>query len=271
MDACEIVITSRDNAQVRAARAVRDGRQRELIFIEGRRLCDEAMSAGLIVEEAFFTEEFARDERHATFLQILRRAVGDRSYLVSERVIDFISDTKTPQGVVLLARRPAARANVLESLTEKNPMLVILHRVNNPLNAGSILRTAEAAGAHGAITTIGSLDIFSAKALRGAMGSSFRLPVWTGAAYAEVLAWCRARKIVAVATDVRGERLYSEVDWRKPVALIIGAEASGLTVDEAVAADEAVRIPMHAPVESLNVGVAAAILLYEAARQRNSF
>ncbi len=271
MDAGEIVITSRDNAQARAARAVRDGKQRELIFIEGRRLCDEAISAGLIIEEAFFTEEFARDERHAPILQALRHAIGDRSHIVSERVIDFISDTKTPQGVVLLARRPAAQASVLESLTKKNPLLIILHRINNPLNAGSILRTAEAAGAHGAITTEGSIDIFSPKALRGAMGSSFRLPVWTKASYAEALAWCRARKIVTVATDVRGERLYSEIDWRKPVALVIGAEANGLTNDETAAADEAVRIPMHAPVESLNVGVATAVVLYEAARQRSSF
>ena len=271
MSADEIVFTSRDNAQVRSARAVRDGKQRELIFVEGRRLCDEAISAKLIIEEAFFTEEFARDERQAPLLQALRHAVGDRSHIVSERVMDFISDTKTPQGIVLLARRPAAQASVLESLTEKNPVFVILHLVNNPLNAGSILRTAEAAGAHGAITTIGSIDIFSPKALRGAMGSSFRLPIWTGANYAEALAWCRAREIMTIATDVRGERLYSEVDWRKSVALVIGAEANGLTNDETAAADEAVRIPMHTPVESLNVGVAAAVVLYEAARQRSIF
>jgi len=266
----EPVINSRDNQFVRVARAVRDGKQRELIFIEGKRLCDEAISAELIIEEAFFTEEFALDERHAPLRQDLRRS-GCRTYLVSERVLDSISDTKTPQGIVLLARRPAAQTSALEKAIKETPLLIILHRVGNPLNAGSILRTAEAAGACGAITTIGSIDIFSPKALRGAMGSSFRLPVWTGAEYADALAWCRARDIAIVATDVHAARLYSDFDWTKPAVLVVGAEANGLTTNEAAAADETVRIPMHAPVESLNVGVATAVVLYEAARQRHSF
>ncbi len=270
MSARETVINSRDNRQVRAAREVRDGKQRELIFIEGKRLCAEAISAGLIVEEAFLTEELARNERHEPLHRELLRS-GCRTYLVSERVLDSIADTKTPQGIVLIARRPAAQASALEKAINNTTLLVILHRVGNPSNAGSVLRTAEAAGACGAIITTGTVDIFSPKALRGAMGSSFRLPVWAGAEYAEALAWCRARGIAIVATNVRASRSYSDFDWTNPSALVVGAEASGLTIDEAAQADEAVSIPMRAPVESLNVGVAAAVVLYEAARQRNSF
>jgi len=267
VSARETVINSRDNQLVRAARAVRDGKQRELIFIEGRRLCVEALSAGLIIEEAFITEEISLNERNEALHRGLLRS-GCRTYFVSERVLDSLSDTKTPQGIVLIARRPAAQTSALERAINKTTLLIILHRVGNPSNAGSILRTAEAAGACGAITTVGSVDIFSPKALRGAMGSSFRLPVWTGADYAEALAWCRARGITIVATDVRAARLYSDFDWTNPAALVVGAEASGLTIDEAAQADEAVRIPMHAPVESLNVGVATAVVLYEAMRQR---
>ncbi len=269
MSASETVIKSRDNAQAREARAVRDGKQPGLIFIEGARLCEEALSAELNIEEAFLTEQFLGDERRASLLQALRRA-GCRQHIVSERVFHSIADTKTPQGIVLIARRPLAQAHTLEKALMETPLVVILHRVGNSSNAGSILRTAEAAGACGAIITAGSIDIFSPKALRGAMGSSFRLPVWTGTNYAEVLAWCRARDISIVATDVRAARLYSDFDWTKPAALVVGAEASGLTIDEAAQADEAVRIPMCSPVESLNVGVATAIVLYEAARQRSN-
>lgn len=267
MSAREPVINSRDNQLVRAARAVRDGKQRELIFIEGARLCYEATRAGLVIDTAFLTEQFMSEPRHAGLVQALSETAG-RVRTLSEQVFDSISDTKTPQGVVLLARRPSTQMDVIENAIEKSPLLVVLHRVGNPSNAGSILRTAEAAGACGAITTVGSIDIFSPKALRGAMGSSFRLPVWTGADYAESLAWCRARGITIVATDVRAARSYSDFDWTNPAALVVGAEASGLTIDEAAQADEAVRIPMRAPVESLNVGVATAVVLYEAMRQR---
>lgn len=269
MKTSEPVINSRDNQLVRAARAVRDGKQRELIFVEGARLCREATRAELVIDTVFLTERFMGEPRHAGLVQALGDAAS-YTRIVGERVLDSISDTKTPQGVVMLARRPSTQMEVLENAVEKAPLLIVLHRIGNPSNAGSVLRTAEAAGACGAITTAGSIDIFSPKALRGAMGSSLRLPVWAGADYAEALAWCRARGIAIVATDVRAEHLYSDFDWRKPAALVVGAEASGLTIDEAAQADAAVRIPMRPPVESLNVGVAAAVVLYEAMRQRQS-
>ncbi|MFN2453842.1 MAG: TrmH family RNA methyltransferase [Pyrinomonadaceae bacterium] len=260
---------SRDNALVRKARAVRDGKQRELIFVEGVRLCEEALHARLFIEDALCTERVAQDEGCAPLLQALRDA-GVFVRLASERVMDFICDTKTPQGIALLAHRPAARAAAFEKALH-NSLFVILHRLNNPANAGSILRTAEAAGANGVIATAGSTDMFSPKALRGAMGSSFRLPLWTGAGFSEAIEWCRARDIKTVATDARATRLYSDIDWTKPKALLVGAEAGGLTEDETAACDEVIHIPMRAPVESLNVGVAAAIVLYEAARQRSNF
>jgi TrmH family RNA methyltransferase len=143
-----------------------------------------------------------------------------------------------------------------------------MHRINNPSNAGAVLRTAEAAGACGAILTEGTTDIFSPKALRGAMGSSFRLPLWTNAPFQEALAWCKEQGINTICADLRAGRAHTEIDWTQPSALVVGAESTGLTTEEMGDTVEAVRIPMHAPVESLNVAVAAAIALYEAARQR---
>ena len=132
------------------------------------------------------------------------------------------------------------------------------------------MRAAEAAGATGALTTCGSADLFSPKALRGAMGSTFRLPLREGVRFYDALSWCASRGIRTVSMAAAPTRAYTEIDWKGASALIVGEEGAGLEGDEIAAADEAVHIPMRAPVESLNVAVAAAIVLYEAARQRGS-
>jgi TrmH family RNA methyltransferase len=270
----ERAITSRDNALLKRARAVRDRRLSELIFIEGLRLCEEAVTASLSIEDVFCTERFAEDERGGRLLQRLANAAG-RISILSDQVFASVSDTKTPQGIAILAARPQtsletfARSESFAHSQAQTPLLIIMHRINNPSNAGAILRAAEAAGATGAIATAGSTDLFSPRALRGAMGSSFRLPLWTGAGYEEILDWCREGGIRTVCADVRAARSHTEIDWTIPRALIVGAEAAGLDSGEVSAADEALSIPMRAPVDSLNVAVASAIVLYEAARQRS--
>jgi TrmH family RNA methyltransferase len=263
----EQVITSRDNERVRHARSVREGKAVGEIFIEGVRLCEEAARARLVVKDVLHTEELSRDERGAQLLSDLKKTRA-RAAVVGEKIFASLSDTKTPQGIIVLAARPQTDASVLEQALNEDSLIVILHQLNNPANAGAILRTAEAAGACGIIATAGTTDLFSPKALRGAMGSSFRLPVWTDAQFSEALKWCAARGILTICADVRAARSHTEFDWTISRALIVGAEASGLSDDEIAQADEALKIPMRPPVESLNVAVAAAIVLYEAARQR---
>jgi TrmH family RNA methyltransferase len=266
----DTIITSRDNQLVRRARAVREGRVQGQIFIEGLRLSTEAARAALDIDRVICTQAFARDERGASLFQLLGKA-RERLALVSESVFSSLSDTKTPQGVIILAARPhTGRAALEQRDTITTPLLVVMHQLNNPANAGAILRTAEAAGATGAVTTAGTADIFSPKALRGAMGSSFRLPLWTGASFDEVLGWCRQRAVRTVGSDLRATQTHTALDWTKPSALVVGAEADGLRRAEAAALDEQVRIPMRPPVESLNVAVASAVVLYEAARQRGN-
>ncbi len=260
------IITSRDNALAKRARAVRDGKVRDLIFIEGVRLCEEAVRAGLTIQDVICTEELS-DADGALSLGALKKRAG-RVAIVSEQVLAYLSDTKTPQGILFLAARPQAERSALDRSSDEPTLIVVMHRINNPSNAGAIIRTAEAAGATGVVATEGSTDLFSPKALRGAMGSSFRLPLWTGAGFSEVLAWCAQRGIHTVAADIRSTRAHTDVDWTVSCALIVGAEASGLSAAEKAEVDEAIRIPMRAPVDSLNVAVAAAITLYEAVRQR---
>jgi TrmH family RNA methyltransferase len=250
-----MIITSRDNSLLRQARAVRDGKVDGLIFIEGLRLCEEALHSDLSLEAVIFSEEIARKERAASVIAELSR-VADRVAAVSEKLLESISYTKTPQGIVVIGKRPdTSEARLAEAMNE-TPLLLVMHEINNPVNVGAILRTAEAAGATGAI------------ALRGAMGSAFRIPIWNGAPYREAIEWCNGRELFTIGADARATASYTDVNWDQGCALILGPESAGLSPDELSAARQTVSVPMYGQVESLNVSVAAGILLYEAARQR---
>ncbi len=287
-------INSRDNPLLKRARAARDGRERELIFLEGLRLCEEAARvSSLTIDAVLFTKKLSDDERGRKLLAVFERA-HRRAGQVDEKLFASLSDTKTPQGIIVLAERPrtdgetfarriatepqpiiathqTTGANPTDTACEAVvPLIVIMHRINNPANAGAMLRVTEASGATGVITTAGSTDSFSPKALRGAMGSTLRLPLWTDVDFADALAWCAACKIGTVGTDVRAEQTHTEIDWTMPRAIVLGEEGRGLTTDEAWATDQRIKIPMRAPVESLNVAVALGVILYEAARQRGS-
>lgn len=260
-------ITSRDHSLLRLARSVRDGKTPEFVYAEGLRLCEEALRSGLQIEAVIVSEELAAKEKAAELVSKLAEA-SNKAATVSEKLLESISYTKTPQGIVVLASRPNSSQEHFATKQKEPALIVVMHRINNPVNVGAILRTAEAAGATGAIATQHTSDPFSPKSLRGAMGSAFRLPIWFGPAYDEALAWCGERGIQTVCADVHAATSYQEVDWKRASALILGPESMGLSREEVAAADQAVRIPMHPTSESLNVAVATGVLLYEAARVR---
>lgn len=262
----EETITSRKNPLVARARGVREGREKGLVFVEGVRLCEEAAGAGVEFDFALVSPSVEESERGAALVRRLRES-GQRLVRASESVIASVADTKTPQGVVAIAKRPRTGVEAI-ARTSATPLVVIIHAANNPSNMGAMLRVAEAAGATGVITTKGSTDPLSPKALRGSMGSAFRLMLWTGATFEEAIRWCADNKIRTVATSAGAPRTHTEIDWTHPRAVVLGPEAAGLSEREARAADERVRIPMRAPVESLNVAVALGVILFEAARQR---
>lgn len=261
------MIKSRQNPLIQRARDASRGATKDTLFIEGLRLCEEAARSALACEDALYTEKFAADPRGARLLAELKR-LNPCFHIVSESVFASLSDTKTPQGIVLLAQRRATDRATFEKSLRPDPLLVVLHRVNNPANAGAMLRVAEAAGATGVIATAGTTDLLSPRALRGAMGSSFRLPLWTNADFAEVVSWCGAHGIRTVSADLAARQAHTALVWTGAFAVLMGAEAGGLADEEARVADERIRIPMQPPVESLNVAVALAVILYEAARQR---
>lgn len=260
-------ITSRDNPLLRRARAVRDGKIIETIFVEGLRLCEEALDSRLSIEAIIYSEEIVRKERAAQLIKRVERATS-KIAVISEKLLQSISYTKTPQGIVILAARPHLDQKAFNKRQAHDPLLLVLQGINNPINVGAILRTAEAAGVTGVITTMATSDPFSPKALRGAMGSVFRLPLLNLGGYREAIDYCNQRQIQTISADVSATKMFSEVNWRVSTALIMGPESSGLSPDEVALTAQAVQIPMCKPVESLNVAVAAGVILYEAARQR---
>ena len=213
-------------------------------------------------------------------LESLRR-VQCRGALVSKQVMEAIADTQTPQGVAAIVSRPYLELDDL--FVNKPDLLLIADELQDPGNLGTIIRTAEAAGASGLITTRYTVDPFNDKAIRASMGSALRLPIVTGASRADITGRCADHKIKIIASRAtaglaqgviedaaRADRikLCAEVDMTVPIAFIVGREATGIPEATQGEADEFVHIPMAEGVESLNVAVAAAILLYEARRQR---
>ena len=260
-------ISSRDNPKIKQARKVRDGLIDRLIFVEGLRLAEEISRSGLIISDVFYTENFAQTERGRDFLQT---AETSKLTEVSGKIFDSLADTVNSQGIIVICEKPETNQNIIESNLAKSskfPLLVLLHQINNPANLGAILRTCEAVNVSGVITTENSADTFSPKALRGAMGASLRLPMWTNADFYEVLSWAKLNDFTSVCADVSATKSYLEVDWRKPRLLVFGSEAHGLSAEELDKVDESLLIPMENAVESLNLAVSAGVILFEAKRQ----
>ncbi len=245
-------ITSRDNPRLKQIRKVRDGKDRNSVFIEGLRLAREAMRSPVEVTEAVFSRGF---EFAGEFAGVPNRIA------LPERIFDSLADTKNSQGVILVARRPESnRESFARRSSDRTSLL--LNRVNNPANLGAILRTCEAAGVADVIISEGSADPLSAKSLRGSMGSALRLNLWEGAGFREAVDWARGSGLAPTATDISGSTDFREAEKSRKRLIVFGSEANGLSPDELAAMDEVIVIPMKNQVESLNLAVAAGIILY---------
>ncbi|MGH9798939.1 MAG: TrmH family RNA methyltransferase [Blastocatellia bacterium] len=262
------MITSPANERLKHARRVRDGRE-DLIFVEGERLIEECLLSGLALAACFHSPE--PSPRAQTILAELADR-GCPLLPTADAVLATISDTVNSQGLIVLAERPTATIEqVLSSSSATARSLVVcLDAVQDPGNFGTILRTAEAAGASGVIALKGSVDPFAPKTLRSAMGSAFRLPIATDVSPEELLAKARAAGLKIVATAAEGKNVYSNFDWRQPAVIVLGNEANGVRQELLEKCDEQISIPLNGAVESLNVAAAAAVILFEAARQKSA-
>jgi RNA methyltransferase, TrmH family len=280
------LLTSRDNRWLKRFRVCLAGEQISedgFVGVEGVRLVEAALYSGLPVAALLVSDS---GERH---LGRLRASLSPDMQILrtTDRLFAGIADTQTPQGVAVLVRPATA---TIKDVIRGVALLVVLVGVQDPGNVGTILRSAEAFGATGAVTcsavAIGTANPFAPKALRASAGSALRLPILQGMSPAILLAQLRVSGVklyAAVSDHCAQERRQTdavpplvrpwEADWKSPAALLIGNEGAGLPAEVVRAADARVSIPqtpatLPAGVESLNAAMAATVLLYEAMRQR---
>jgi RNA methyltransferase, TrmH family len=273
------VITSRDNKWLKQFRAALRGtgpRDGEPIAVEGPKLIEDALRSGLEADALLVSEGGERE-----VVRILRAAGASEAGIARSRVLRTtdklfarVAGTDTPQGVAALFRqREWGFDDLLRgpgTMRESSPLVVVLAAVQDPGNVGTILRSAEAFGATGVVAARGTADPWSPKALRASAGSALRLPVLRGLAIPVLLAQLKMAQVkIYVARSARADRA-GEADLREPAAIFVGNEGSGVPAEVERAADGIISIPMAETVESLNAGVAASLVLYEAARQRNA-
>jgi TrmH family RNA methyltransferase len=242
------------------------------ILLDGVHLVQEALACDVPVELAAFS-----DRQVGNVLSPLGRLAkdvrtrGGKAILVSEAVLAAISPVQHPAGVVAIGRARATDVRVVFSAAcDKGPhlpLVVVLAGLQDPGNVGAIVRAAAAFGAAGIVAIEGTANPFSWKALRGAMGGTFRLPIAARGTASDVIAAARDHDVRIVAAVPRGGTPLPRVDFHRPLAIVMGGEGAGVSSALMTAADLSLTIPMRAPVESLNVAVAAALVLYEAARQ----
>jgi RNA methyltransferase, TrmH family len=185
---------------------------------------------------------------------------------ISAALMDALSESKTPQPVMAVVKMPE---HSLDALFSRDPgLIVIAHQLQDPGNLGTIIRTAEAVGASGMAITPNTVDPFNAKAIRASMGSILRLPIVHIGNLTAFLKTCKQRGYQTAATVLTGDKTHFDIDLRKPTALIFGQEGAGLPQEITSNIDLHIRIPIADTIDSLNVATAAAVILYEAMRQR---
>lgn len=255
------MITSTSNVQVKnIAALLKKGKERQAqgaFVIEGRKMFEEAMRDGLL-QKAYFSETYFK-ENYET------QAPSCAYEVLSDAVFASTAETVTPQGVLAIVKMPEYR---LEQMLNANAPLLLLEDIRDPGNLGTMLRTAEAAGVGGVILSREAVDIYNPKVIRSTMGAVFRVPFLYADDFIGLLSLLKKEGVHVLAAHLKGTKNYNEADYSGRVGILIGNEANGLSEEAANLAEEKVLIPMAGEVESLNAAVAAALLMYEAARSR---
>jgi TrmH family RNA methyltransferase len=254
------MISSLSNTNVKYVRRLQTDRRfrhREHVYVaEGTRWLGELVANSTVLRQVYYTEQWLAEADHAGILAQVRA----RKQAVRKDVMLAMSATETPPGVLAIVEIfPLA-------IPPQLSLLLILDGVTNPGNLGTILRTAGAAGVDAVLLSPGCVDLYNPKVVRGAMGSHLRLPAHP-MEWAEIARLTERMRVWLSTVDAPVS--YTAIDWKKPAALIVSNEAHGSSEMAYRLAGDTISIPMWARTESLNVAIATAVILFEAARQRN--
>ena len=254
-------ITSPSNPKVKRLLALQQKssarREAGLFVVEGRRELQHCIDAGFAVDTVFVCPSLLSSALGA----------GAKVFEVSEEVYAKIAMREGTEGVVAEVQMPERR---LEDLAlPENPLVMVLERVEKPGNLGAVLRSADAAGADAVLVCDPLTDLWNPNLIRASVGAVFTVPC-VACSSQEAIAWLKARGIRILTAQLQDSSLYYDCDMTVGTALVMGTEATGLTGQWRQAADAHIRIPMLGALDSLNVSVSAAILLFEAVRQRRN-
>lgn len=268
------MITSTSNPKVKQIvqwqTKAKQRRQDDIFLAEGLKMFEEAPTE--LIREVYLTQSLLQhlESRKETYDKShdIEEKLRDIGYeTVTEEVFSRMSDTRTPQGILTVLRRPAYSPERL--LQGDSPLLVLLEDIQDPGNLGTILRTGEGAGITGVIMSAQTVDIYNPKTIRATMGSVYRVPFLYVDDMAATITALREKGIHVYAAHLQGQAYYDSFSFREGTAFLIGNEGNGLRRETAELADSYLKIPMEGQVESLNAAIAASLLVYEAHRQRN--
>lgn len=249
-------ITSKDNRIYKTCEQLLLKKYRDRLgryIIEGENLLGEAVKNGAEIETVLLRRGCDK----------LPSGLADKAFMLDERLFDKLAQTETSQGIMAIVAKPTAdKADFIG----KSGNFIVLDRLQDPGNIGTILRTADAAGYTLAVAMKGTADIFSPKTVRAATGSLFRMPVVFMDSNSELVEFTRAAGKKLTATCFDTQCYYFDVDLTDNIALVIGNEGNGISSEIIESSDIKIKIPMHGNIESLNASVAAGILMYEAVR-----
>lgn len=262
------MITSTSNGKVKRLvnlKKKRKARDEENVFlVEGSRMFREAPLQKL--REIYVSETFSKKER--AVLDEMTAGSKTQAEILSDTVFAYVSDTKTPQGVLCVVEQMNHLPE--QVFAGENPNLLVLDNLQDPGNLGTIIRAAEGSGVTGIVLSKDCVDVYNPKVIRSTMGSVYRMPFYYAEDLLQAIDRMKEAGIKTYAAHLDGHTDYDQEDYKKPCAFFIGNEGNGLRDEVAAAADIYVKIPMSGQVESLNAAVAAAVLMFEVRRQRKS-
>lgn len=246
---------------VKLQKSARERKKKKLFVVEGIKMVREAARYGRL-QNVYFSENFWEKNK-----QEWQEMLCNISYeVVSDGVFRRVADTVTPQGVLGMVEMPVYDRE--EILQGDRHSYILLDDVRDPGNLGTIMRTAEGAGMSGVIMSKGSVDLFNTKVVRATMGAIFRVPYYYEENLPALIERMKACNISVYGTMMQGSVVYDEPDYTAGTGIVIGNEANGISEEVKKVLTSGIRIPMKGKLESLNASVAAAVLMYEVARQR---
>lgn len=242
----------------------RERKNQNLIVIEGVREIRLALSSGFTVTTLFFCRDYINDR---DFDQFASHSLSSFELIeVPGEIYNRMAYRKESEGLIALAVPHRTLFHDLK--LSRNPLILVMEAVEKPGNLGAILRTADAANLDAVIICDPQTDIFNPNAIRSSIGCIFTVPVITSTTE-HTIAWLKSNQVLLFATALTATRYYHEADFRRPSAIIMGSEAYGLSQKWLDEADHLIKIPMKGKIDSMNVSASAAVVVFEAMRQRN--